>query len=258
MHRDKGLLISKEQIVELIHEKHIEIEQGHSDINGNLTLSSLLNYLQTIAGEHADILHFGITDLNRDNGTWVLSRLRVEIERWPLTGEKVTLRTWPKKTERLFGVRDFFLTDSQKNILVRAASYWLVVDRITKRPKMISKIFQDRTFPNLSAIDNKLDKIPTLKLTEYSSKITVSEKEIDVNGHVNNIWYADWIMKALPQKSIREERKITSFEINYLSEVFANETIGIELGRSDSNKNIMLGRLTREDKEVCRVKMSFE
>ena len=257
MPNDKELLISNLLIVELIHEKHIEIEPGHSDINGNLTLSSLLNYLQTIAGEHADILHFGITDLNRENDTWVLSRLRVEIERWPSTGEKVTLRTWPKETERLFGVRDFFLNDSQKNILVRAASYWLVVDRITKRPKIISKIFQDRTYPDLSAIDNKLDKIPALKLTEYSSKITVSEKEIDVNGHVNNIWYADWIMKALPQ-SIREERKITSFEINYLSEVFANETIGIELGRSDNNKNIMLGRLTRGDKEVCRVKISFE
>ncbi len=243
--------------MELIHEKHIKVEQNHSNVSGRLALSSLLDFLQTIAGEHADILHFGISDLNRENDTWILSRMRVETDRWPRKGEKVALKTWPKENDRLFGVRDFLLSDSSGNILVRAASYWIVIDRQSKRPKMIATEFRNLDYPELSAIDNKLDKIPAPIKADYSTVITTSESEIDINGHVNNVWYADWIMKTLPE-SIREEKNITSFEINYLSEVFADETVEIELGWSDNKKNLMLGRLKRNDKEVCRVKISFE
>jgi acyl-ACP thioesterase len=243
--------------VELIYQKNIKIEPAQCEENNYLTLSSLLDFLQTIAGKHADILHFGITDLNRENDTWVLSRLRVDIDRWPHQGEELILKTWPKGVDRLFAVRDFMLYDMLGNVIVRAASYWLVIDKKTKRPKMMSNIFTALDYPLLSAIDNKLGKTPALQHPEYSSEIMVSENEIDINGHVNNIWYADWIMKVLPN-SIKEEKKITSFEINYLSEVLVNETIKIELGRSDNNKNLMLGSLIRGDREVCRVKISFE
>ncbi len=242
--------------MELILQKNIKPESAQCDGNSLLTLSSLLDYLQIIAGEHANKLHFGITDLNRQNDTWVLSRLRVEIKRWPQKGEEIVLKTWPKGVDRLFAIRDFKLYDIQENVIVNAASYWLVIDKKSKRPKMMSNIFKEFDYPQLSAIDRKLDRIPALIKTAYSSKIKTTEAEIDVNGHVNNVWYADWIMKTLPE-DIRTEKRISSFEINYLSELFANESVEIELGWSDEDKDFMLGRLIRNDKEVCRVKLEF-
>ncbi len=122
---------------------------------------------------------------------------------------------------------------------------------------MIANEFRDLNYPELSAIDNKLGKIPALQHTEYSSEIKVSENEIDINGHVNNVWYADWIMKTLPV-SISKNKKLTSFEINYLSEVFVNEIIKIEMGPSDNSKDTILGLLKKDEKEVCRVIFSFE
>jgi len=121
----------------------------------------------------------------------------------------------------------------------------------------MTAVFIDIDYPKLSAIDNKLEKLPSLNETHYNSEITTSETEIDVNGHVNNVWYADWIMKTLPY-TIRKEKRITSFEINYLSEVFVNEKVNIELGWSSENESLMLGRLKRNEKEVCRVKISFD
>ncbi len=242
--------------MELVHKKQIDIDTGRSDNTGKLSLITLLDELQTIAGEHADILHFGIKDLHKEDDTWVLSRLCVEIDRYPLTGEKVTLQTWPKGVDRLFAIRDFMLTDSENNVIIRAASYWLIVDRITKRPKMISSFFRDIDYPDLSAIDEKLGRIPAVGQTEFSSEIKTTEKEIDINGHINNVRYADWVLSTLPD-DLHNKKNISRFEINYIAEVFANETLNIEIGVADDGTNLLLGSIKREDKEVCRAKIHF-
>jgi acyl-ACP thioesterase len=243
--------------MEFIFQKNIEIFPIHTNEDGKLALSSLLDFLQKIAGEHADRLKFGVSNLNEANDTWVLSRLRVEVDKWPEKGETIVLKTWPKGIDRLFAVRDFQLYDKEGNVIARAASYWLVIDRQSKRPKMMANVFRDLDYPGLSAIDQKLVKIPESNHSDYHSQIRSEENEIDVNGHVNNVWYANWIVNTLPDE-IKNEKNITSFEINYLSEVFADELVNIELGWNDDDKNLMLGSLKRSDKEVCRVRIIFD
>ena len=243
--------------MELIYQKELEITPNNTNKSEKLTLSSLLDFLQKIAGEHADKLKFGITNLNEVNDTWVLSHLKVKIARWPKVGEKAILKTWPKGIDRLFAIRDFILYDTDESILVRAASYWLVIDRKTKRPKMPANTFKALDYPDLSAIEQKLDKIPEYPEQCYTSGHRTTPKEIDINGHVNNVCYADWIIKTL-QDNIKKERDITCFEINYLSEVFVDEMVNVELGWSDNKNNLLLGSLKRNNKEVCRVKISFE
>ena len=61
--------------------------------NGKLSIPSLLNFLQEAAGLHAIKLKFGMDDLNARNETWVLSRMRVEIDRWPEKGDDIVVET---------------------------------------------------------------------------------------------------------------------------------------------------------------------
>ena len=157
--------------MELIYQKNIEINSSHINGDSKFSLSSLLDVLQKAAGEHADRLKFGVSDLNEANDTWVLSRLRVEVDKWPQVGENVLLKTWPKGIDRLFAVRDFELYDKDGIVLARAASYWLVIDRQTKRPKMMANVFRDLDYPGLSAIGQKLEKIPVSNHTDYHSQI---------------------------------------------------------------------------------------
>lgn len=242
--------------MELVYQKSSKIKPDDANEDGKLELSSLLDFLQKIAGEHADRLNFGVNDLNESNDTWVLSRLRVEVYRWPVNGDNVFLKTWPKGIDRLFAVRDFELFDEDKNVLARAASYWLVIDKETKRPRMMADVFKNLDYPGLSAIDQKLKKIPASGHTDYHSQIKTEKMEIDVNGHVNNVWYAKWIMDTLPD-TVKKEKNITCFEINYLSEVFVNELVDVGLGWDVASENLLLGSLKRNEKEVCRVKILF-
>ena len=96
--------------------------------NGKLSIPSLLDFLQEAAGLHAIKLKFGMHDLNARNETWVLSRMRVEIERWPERGDAIVVETWPKGMDRLFAVRDFLVFDEKGEILARSSSYWLLIN----------------------------------------------------------------------------------------------------------------------------------
>lgn len=225
--------------------------------NGKLSMTSLLDFLQETAGIHAIKLNFGMEELSARNETWVLSRMRVEIDRWPERGEAIVVETWPKGVDRLFAVRDFLVYDKKGEIVARSSSYWLLVNKETKRPKPFESYISDQLKSDRSGIDQRLGKLPNLKTVDYSDKRKSMYSEIDENWHVNNVKYTEWIIDAMPYE-ILEERILRSYEINYLSEIKIGESIEIELGWEENDKNNLLGNVKKDDKLSCQVKMVFD
>ena len=75
------------------HQHQLMVHSYDVDFNKHLTLTSLFNYFQEIAWEHAGVLRFGYEDLSENNQFWVLSRMRVEISRLPQWTENIKLIT---------------------------------------------------------------------------------------------------------------------------------------------------------------------
>ena len=225
--------------------------------NGRLSVPSLLNFLQEAAGIHAAKLKFGMHDMSARNETWVLSRMRVEIERWPEFREPIVVETWPKGTDRLFAVRDFLVYDKNGNTLARSSSYWLVINKETKRPKPFEAYISEALKSDKSAINQKLDKLPELESVDFTDNRKSMYSEIDTNGHVNNVKYTEWIMDAIPS-DILDKRNLRSYDINYLSEVLLGEQLTIELGWDISDENTLLGSVKKDEKVSCRVKIIFD
>ena len=225
--------------------------------NRKLTLTSLLGFLQEAAALHAIRLNRGLKDLEKDNLTWVLSRMFLKVDKWPELGETVIIETWPKGFDRLFAIRDFFINSIQGDVLGRASSYWLLIDRDTKRPKPMQNITDDLLNPDLSAINHKLQKITPPEKADYHSQKKVEYSDIDLNGHVNNIRYSEWIINTIPAE-ILQTRKIKFFEINYLSEVKLGESVQIELGDHLDKENLISGRILHKDNEACRIRLKFK
>ncbi len=63
--------------------------------------------MQDAAALHADELGCGLDFLHRNRMLWVLSRIRVAIDRMPEIGETIQVLTYPTGTERLFALRQF-------------------------------------------------------------------------------------------------------------------------------------------------------
>lgn len=128
-----------------------------------------------------------------------MNRMRVEIFRLPRHCEEVKVETWPAAMDKYFTKRDFRVWGPNDELLVEATSNWLVMDIHTRKLLAIPDYIKEAKFvvdrKGVSPITEKVrfDK----SKTSNSKDIQVSWFDIDINDHVNNIKYYQWVLDSL-------------------------------------------------------------
>lgn len=234
-----------------IYQKEFSILSYHLNPSGRARMTTLANFFQEMAYQHANRLGFGYRDLKKESHLWVLSRMKIHVIRYPVWDETVTLETWHRGMERLFGMRDFRIRDAQGSDLALAESAWLIVDAATRRPVRTP----DPSFLNTTR-DEKVFQTPLEKITlpenmENMGTHTVVHSDLDVVGHVNNVKYMEWCIDALIGPGQPEER-IDALEINFMHEAHPGEKVSISVREGGSGVHFFAGHLERGEKEVFR------
>jgi medium-chain acyl-[acyl-carrier-protein] hydrolase len=222
-------------------------------------LTSLCNYFQESAWQHATHLRVGYDQVKLKNLAWILSRLRIKIEQYPHWREELILETWPKGIDGPHALRDFCLLNKKGDILARGASAWLLLNTKTKRPaRMEEELAHIISFnQNVNAIE---EKIPKLK--EYSSSIEVRTLEagysdMDANAHVNNVRYISWACDAV-NPEVHLENRIIDFTINFLSETRMGEQTRIYSAPDSDNTYLIEGIHALKGQASFRASLTFE
>jgi acyl-ACP thioesterase len=237
-------------------EKSYQVHVYETAPNARLSPYSLLNYLQDIASDHAEMLGFGRDDLMKQNSFWVLSRLYVEFISWPEWNEKISLRTWPNGIDKIFALRNFEISYTDGNILGYATSSWLILDRTTRKIQRPEVLLEGLFVPEQEkfAIRNasKLDTLVEQGQTNLCFRIKTSD--LDINFHTNNAVYLRWILDSYDPGFLMKNDP-ESIEINYLAESKYDEEILIRTtAENDQCFNHSIIR-KEDDKELCRVRM---
>ena len=237
-------------------EKH-KIASYQMDLKGQATLPALCNLFQEIAGNHADANDFGFQQMIKTGQIWVLTRLKIQIESYPKWNDEIFIKTWVRNREGFFSERDFELTDKNNTKIAGARSGWMLLDLKSKRPKQVEKIpLKIKLFPEQSSINGSLNKIEAIDNIDFSSLKTVEYDDIDVNLHVNNVKYIEWVMASFPYE-LRQSKDVKSFEINYLAEMKIGEPAEIQteqLNKTDFRTTIIT---SGNGKEICRAEISW-
>jgi len=218
-----------------IHTENFHIKSYESGFDGKLKLFALFNYLQEVAGNHANELGFGFDDLYRNGWFWVLARLKIQILEIPAWNETISVTTWHKGIDRLFGLRDFIVADAKNKTLMQATSAWAIIDLKNHRPQRIPDILKVDPEANYGhAINEKLEKIPVFENVFHSAEHIVEMSELDVNNHVNNGKYVEWIMNGYDMEFI-QSHQFKSIQINYAEEAYYKNQIIFNYSRSEQN-----------------------
>lgn len=202
-----------------------------------LSPPSLVNYLQEVAGQHVVHLGLSVADLLEQAMSWVLMRLKVEINRLPKQGEEVLIETYPAGIEKYYVYRDFIISEANSGeVLVKARSIWLVID--SNKRRMISTPAEIRAMP----LPQNRAFLPRLegKFSEFGDTVTHQKQfvahwhHLDINQHVNNAHYVYWLLEAFPADFL-EQQQLTSLDILYRQESYLNETVisATHLGRDN-------------------------
>ncbi|MFA5713916.1 MAG: acyl-ACP thioesterase domain-containing protein [Bacteroidales bacterium] len=202
------------------------VKNWESAPNGLYKPFAFLNKAQELANLHANCLGFGYGNLIASNFIWVLSRFYIQFIRVPKWQERLCFETWHKGSNRLFGLRDFRVTDSKGETVINATSSWLIIDHKSRKIQNIESALKDyhRSGLKRDAVVLPAPKLRAPANLKFNSIHRVSYSDIDINGHTNNAKYFEWGADALPF-DIMKEFQIKELILNYNNESFPMEEI---------------------------------
>ena len=221
--------------------------------NMRLKYTELCNILQLTAARHSEIGGISFSDMQAFHQAWVLSRMRVEINRMPLWKEVVTVKTWIQSLENSRSIRCLELYVGDEKV-VGCETFWAVLNTQTRRPEALALPHEHfEKFPNARATSQPFTKI---EITE--ERLTVAERKVqlsdlDIVNHANNVKYLEWCLDDVDTKLLLSG-KLNAFEMNFLKEVSLHDAITIE--KSSSN-NTQVYSVTKDQKICFALELDF-
>lgn len=214
------------------------VRASETDFRSRWKVASFFSVMMEAAGHHASSLGFDYAGMMQNDMVWVLSRLKIVFEAFPVMGEAVTIQTWPKGIQqKLFFMRDYKIYSADGNCLAAATSAYVLMSPRARRI-LLPQALPGQVPHNdgFSAIDEPLEKIPTVEPLESILTTQASYSAVDLMGHVNNTRYVEWICDSF---SFQEHQAgtIQSLQINYVNEVKPGETIALARAHLKNNAN---------------------
>ncbi len=203
-----------------------------TSMNNSLYWADLNRMLQQAAVNHAEHLGFGFSDISKENISWVLFRLNIEIIRLPHWKENIEVTTWPSQVKTLSAFREFEMRTIDNNLLCNASSEWLIIDMKTRKPKRIDEFHK---FDNLMTPKKTL----SCNIPKYNAKgefINLFTEEVrfshmDMNGHMNAKHYFVWFADAFYMKF--QQKNVSFLSMTYFNECLFGEKIVIQQSVND-------------------------
>ena len=213
-------------------QKEYTLRAGDFDKFDRIMPSAVLDLFQDAAGQHAEDLGIGFASMISRGYLWVLTRVKFKIVSAPTRYQNVVVKTWPLAPNRLNYRREYCIEDQDGKRLIIGSSEWVIIDSKTRKflsdPNLYP--FSDGFYDDIM-FEGKLGKIHDFENSGEPYIINAGFCELDVNGHVNNTKYANYILDAVnPQK----DDIIDVFQIDYRKEVMQGTALNIYCIREDN------------------------
>jgi len=212
--------------------QNFKIRACETDHLGQLKLSAIFQLMQEAAEANAKTLKLNYNEINANNEIWVLSRIKAKFFNIPKWEDKISIKTWPMGVDGIFAIRDYLIKTTDDDLVGKITSSWLIVDAKNRRVKRM------REFPEGSndfILGQSAEKIRPPKEMRLIYERIVRKSELDVNKHVNNAIYYNWITDSLSLESYNKYM-INEISVNYSSETRLGDKIGIYHSKINDNK----------------------
>lgn len=210
---------------------------------------AILEYLENIAAYHSDSVGYGVNTSDDTHLTWLLLDWKVKIIKRPKYGQILDIHTWSRYIKKCYAYRDFEIYDDNEQLCVIASSKWLLVNNQTGKITKVEKEMADKYKSEFekSVFDEKeFEKLKVPK--DFKSEIIyeTKRKDIDVIGHMHNLYYLDLAYEALPE-DVYQKRLLDNIRIMYKKEIKLGDTVICRYAYND-NKHIVT--IQSEDEKI--------
>lgn len=210
-----------------ISESVFSVRFSDCDFTSRLRISSFFDYMEETAILDAEKNGYGIWKMVENGYTSVISRIKLRINNLPRWGEKLAVSTWTKSIyAHKVALRDYSIRDGRGNVVAEATSSWLLVNLKTGRaedPELAP--FLPTLYPEKSAISENLELFEARPNPREVLTKLACYSDLDLNRHVNNCRYVDWVLDALAADPEFKKRPLRSLQMNFLQGIAAGNRV---------------------------------
>ena len=204
--------------------------------SGIATPVTILTLLEETAADHCHSINYSLYELHKRNVGWVLLAGVMKMYRYPNYKEKISIRTWLSEYSTVKGIRENEIYDEQKQIIGKARGLWVFFDIEKRKPVRIFEEIKNKwSFRTEKSLKQDIRTIEAIKTASNVMKFTVNRYDTDMNRHVNNIRYLQWLMESVPE-SITDNYYLYSINGRFIAEAQYGDTI-ISLTHKGNTEN---------------------
>ena len=235
-------------------EKEYTLRAGDFDKYNRIKPSAVLELFQDAAGQHAEEIGVGYEPMKNRSYMWVLLKVKLKIVSNPKSYQNVIIKTWPLAPNRVSYRREFRMEDENGEYLIGGSSEWVVVHSERRRLVADPNLYPfTEGFLTDVIFEGKLDRVDDFETNEIPRIVNAGFSEIDVNNHVNNTKYANYIMDAV----LPDEKDVLSvFQIEYKKEVL--EGTQLKIYHSKDNNEVVAKGLNEDGDIMFACKMQYK
>ena len=158
---------------------------------------------------------------------WVAAKTGCTVMRLPTHGEPVVIRGWAGRCRSGIYPFRYTIDDENGTRLIDGCSLWVLSDLETHsmlapnvpRIDLPTPEPENAPLPRMSPVKPAREPLHTPRRVQYS--------EVDINGHLTNTRYLDWVCDLADEKFHRTH-PVTGLRVNYRAETFPEEEIMLD------------------------------
>jgi len=219
----------------------------------DLKMSALLQILQDVATEHAELLNIGKANTIDKNMYWVITRYSLTIHQMPKYLQDIVVETYPGDDMKFIFPRYFNIKDEEENLLITISSSWCVLSKDTHRVSLNpfdGRVMEGEHTPNEEPLPTKISVPENLEKVD-SRKVRYND--IDLNSHLNNTRYAEFLID-LHDMDFYKDHQISHMEVNFNKEAMLNDRINFY--SNNGNPEYLSGRVN--DVEIFNAVIKYK
>ncbi len=225
------------------------LSAGETDAEGRLSVPFLTSKIIDISTAHANSLGIGNPSMETKGCGWVLSRLALDMQRYPEVNETYSLTTWIEGWNRHFSERIIQVTSADGQTFGYARTVWMVLDTTTRESVGLSHLSipegleipgecpipkQGRHILVLPADSQEEPGKGYIKANQDSFKYLIKYCDLDFYRHVNTVRYIALLLNRFPL-DVWDKTEVSRMELAFMHELRFGQEVTVR--RHDEGMN---------------------
>lgn len=216
----------------LSYQEELTISFDMCDVKQDIKLSMLISHCLAVSGRQSAELGRSDFFIYQEYGLiWVVTDYHLNIQRLPKYKERILIKTEAVAYNKFFCQRIFSVYDEFDNLLLEIMCYFVLIDFESR--KLVS-VSEELIAPYQAEKVKKLPRIPKYQNLEnpVMDSFSVGYFDLDMNGHVNNAKYLEWMYEMLGYDFLLCHSPET-IQLKYIKEVAPKSQVSSRLVRED-------------------------